>query len=125
MEKTHTTKSKKFAKDENGRPLVASNIPAHLVDVGLLIKGNNNLRRAISIELLKHLREKGLVDADCNYVQFNYGKYSVKSNNLVKEYSYADADFVKIVSKAFTVFAKDVEAKLGALVTEENLVLSE
>lgn len=81
--------------------------PEELQNVVKIVKYNANIKRHTALNILNTFVEDGFIpDAKGAFVDFMWDKYTVKHNNITKEYQY-DKTFVTALVKAHEDVAKD------------------
>lgn len=121
-EKTYTSyKSNKFTKEKNkdGIPAIADKFPTHVVQIALLLKNNAEIRRFTAIGILNWLLQKGEIVGEKRYVSFKWNKFAVKSNGLMREYSYNEPFFINALVASFSSFSASAQRVIDQFCKKE------
>lgn len=107
------------------KPFVKSNktskVPVQIEEMVKIVKYNSNIRRHTSLNILHQFVEDGFIDeAKGAFVDFQWSKYTVKSNGITKEYQY-DKTFVEALVKAHSDMAADSTKVIAAFVEFANI----
>ena len=82
-------------------------VPEEIQNVVKIVRYNANIKRHTALNILNTFVEDGFIpDAKGAFVDFMWDKYTVKHNNITKEYKY-DKTFVEALVKAHEDVAKD------------------
>lgn len=134
MTENTKTKSSEYNKLKAGKhtkpnaskkPFVKSNktskVPVQIEEMVKIVKYNSNIRRHTSLNILHQFVEDGFIDeAKGAFVDFQWSKYTVKSNGITKEYQY-DKTFVEALVKAHSDMAEDSTKVIAAFVEFANI----
>lgn len=119
--KEKTAPKGKFAKKQT-KPaakkgyVIPAGVAPELADVIKIVKFNANIRRHTSLNILKRFVEDGFIDdAKGAFVDFQWDKYTVKHNNITKEYNY-DKTFVECLVEAHAQMAADSSKSIKTFV---------
>lgn len=121
-EKTYKSyKSNKFTKEKNkdGIPAIADKFPTHVVQIALLLKNNAEIRRFTAIGILNWLLQKGEIVGEKRYVSFKWNKFAVKSNGLMREYSYNEPFFINALVASFSSFSASAQRVIDQFCKKE------
>lgn len=121
-EKTYKSyKSNKFTKEKNkdGIPVIADKFPTHVVQIALLLKNNAEIRRFTAIGILNWLLQKGEIVGEKRYVSFKWNKFAVKSNGLMREYSYNESFFINALVASFSSFSASAQRVIDQFCKKE------
>ncbi len=81
--------------------------PEEIQNVVKIVKYNANIKRHTALNILNTFVEDGFIpDSKGAFVDFMWNKYTVKHNNITKEYKY-DNTFITALVKAHEDVAKD------------------
>ena len=98
-----------------------SKVPVQIEEMVKIVKYNSNIRRHTSLNILHQFVEDGFIDeAKGAFVDFQWSKYTVKSNGITKEYQY-DKTFVEALVKAHSDMAEDSTKVIAAFVEFANI----
>ena len=114
-------KSNKFTKEKNkdGIPAIADKFPTHVVQIALLLKNNAEIRRFTAIGILNWLLQKGEIVGEKRYVSFKWNKFAVKSNGLMREYSYNEPFFINALVASFSSFSASAQRVIDQFCKKE------
>lgn len=114
-------KPNKFAKEKNkdGIPAIADKFPTHVVQIALLLKNNAEIRRFTAIGVLNWLLQKGEIVGEKRYVSFKWNKFAVKSNGLMREYSYSEPFFINSLVASFSSFSASAQRVIDQFCKKE------
>lgn len=99
----------------------APKIAEEIQNVVKIVRYNANIKRHTALNILNTFVEDGFIpDAKGAFVDFMWDKYTVKYNNITKEYQY-DKTFVKALVKAHEDVAKDSTVAINAFVKFANI----
>lgn len=105
----------------NANKSAESNVAEELTNVIKIVKYNANIRRHTSLNILKTFVEDGFIpETKGAFVDFLWDKYTVKQNNITKEYPY-DKVFAEALVKAHQDMANDSAAAIKAFVEFANI----
>ena len=109
--------TKNVKKVAHATPKVAEEIQ----NVVKIIKYNANIKRHTALNILNRFVEDGFIpDSKGAFVDFMWDKYTVKHNNITKEYQY-DKTFVEALVKAHEDVAKDSANAINTFVKFANI----
>lgn len=113
-----------FIKDKKkfGLPPVIEKFPEHVVRIALLIKNNAEIRRFTALGILNYLLQKGEIQGDNRYVSFKWNKFAVKSNGLMREYSYNEPFFLNCLVASFSSFSASAQRTIDTFCKKEMSV---
>lgn len=112
------TQTKKFKKTKELPPYVA-NYPEHVIGISMLIKNNAEIRRFTALGILNYLLQKGEITGDKRYVSFKWNKFAVKSNGLMREYSYTEPFFINALVASFSSFSASAQKTIDLFCKKE------
>lgn len=102
----------------------APSTPAHILNMGRMLKNNANLRRRVALRLIATLENEGVIKAnDSNYINFHAEKYGVYSCGLTTEYPYTSKEFLYALIDACQDFANDCGSLIADILDKENISL--
>lgn len=126
MNKETNGKAKRYTKPQPKKSVkkvahATPNVPEELQNVIKIVKYNANIKRHTALNILNTFVEDGFIpDSKGAFVDFQWDKYTVKHNNITKEYQY-DKTFVEALVKAHEDVAKDSATSINAFVKFANL----
>lgn len=100
-------------------PPAAGQYPEHMVAIALIIKNNAEIRRFTALGILNYLLQKGEIKGDKRYVSFKWNKFTVKFDNLVRDYSYNEPFFINCLVASFASFAASAQKTINNFTYEE------
>ena len=107
---------------DNGLPYATKFYPESSVKVALVIKHNAEFRRMISLAIKNSLIESGEIKPeDKVYITYLWNKFSVKINNLSREYPYANQMFVNNFAAAIVLMSSYAQQVLMNFSNEEDI----
>ena len=112
MVKENTGKAHKYTKPQPKKNVkkvahATPQVPEEIQNVVKIVRYNANIKRHTALNILNTFVEDGFIpDAKGAFVDFMWDKYTVKRNNITKEYKY-DKTFVEALVKAHEDVAKD------------------
>lgn len=111
VSETDKTAASSFTKPKKkfGLPPFTEKFPEHVVRIALLIKNNAEIRRFTALGILNYLLQKGEIQGENRYVSFKWNKFAVKSNGLMREYSYNEPFFLNCLVASFTSFSASAQ----------------
>lgn len=102
----------------------APSTPAHILNMGRMLKNNANLRRRVALRLIATLESENIIPKnDSNYINFHAEKYGVYSCGLTTEYPYTSKEFLYALIDACQDFANDCGALISDILDKENISL--
>lgn len=121
-EEDENPKAKKFFKKpfkRNFNGVGIENFPEHQIQIALLIKNNAEIRRFTALGIINYLMQKGELKGDSRYVSFKWNKFAVKSNGLMREYSYNEPFFMNALVASFTSFSASAQKTIDNFCRKE------
>lgn len=121
MVKERTGKAVRYNKPQPKRNVkkvghATPNVAEELQNVVKIVRYNANIKRHTALNILNTFVEDGFIpDSKGAFVDFLWDKYTVKHNNIVKEYQY-DKTFVQALVKAHSDVANDSTVAIKAFV---------
>ena len=121
MNKEFNGKAKRYNKPQPKKNVkkvahAAPQAPEEIQNVVKIVKYNANIKRHTALNILNTFVEDGFIpDSKGAFVDFLWDKYTVKHNNIVKEYQY-DKTFVQALVKAHSDVANDSTVAIKAFV---------
>lgn len=109
-----------YQKNEKGLPAITDKFPEHQVRIALLLKNNAEIRRFTALGILNYLSQKGEITGDSRYVEFKWNKFAVKSNGLMREYSYGETFFLTALVASFSSFSSSAQQIIDHFCRIEN-----
>lgn len=112
MNKEFNGKAKRYTKPQPKKNVkkvahATPQAPEEIQNVVKIVKYNANIKRHTALNILNTFVEDGFIpDSKGAFVDFMWDKYTVKHNNITKEYKY-DKTFVEALVKAHEDVAKD------------------
>lgn len=112
MNKEFNGKAKRYTKPQPKKNVkkvahATPQTPEEIQNVVKIVKYNANIKRHTALNILNTFVEDGFIpDSKGAFVDFMWDKYTVKHNNITKEYKY-DKTFVEALVKAHEDVAKD------------------
>lgn len=112
MNKEFNGKAKRYTKPQPKKNVkkvahATPQAPEEIQNVVKIVKYNANIKRHTALNILNIFVEDGFIpDSKGAFVDFMWDKYTVKHNNITKEYKY-DKTFVEALVKAHEDVAKD------------------
>ena len=124
VSETDKTAASSFTKPKKkfGLPPFTEKFPEHVVRIALLIKNNAEIRRFTALGILNYLLQKGEIQGENRYVSFKWNKFAVKSNGLMREYSYNEPFFLNCLVASFTSFSASAQRTIDAFCKKEMSV---
>lgn len=93
--------------------MLASKFGKENVSIALLLKNNAEIRRFTSLAIINYLSQKGEIKGEHKYVAFKWDKFSVKCDNLMREFSYKEDFFVSALIGSFASFANSAQKTIS------------
>ena len=121
MNKEFNGKAKRYNKPQPKKNVkkvahAAPQAPEEIQNVVKIVKYNANIKRHTALNILNTFVEEGFIpDSKGAFVDFMWDKYTVKHNNITKEYKY-DKTFVEALVKAHEDVAKDSAVAINTFV---------
>lgn len=126
---------KPYDKKQNSKDIMppAGMYPDHMVKIALIVKLNAEIRRFTALGILNYLLQKGEIKGAKRYVSFKWNKFTVKADNLVKEYSYTEMFFLNSLAASFASFSasaqrviddftkKEFDANIGEVLSNDEI----
>jgi hypothetical protein len=100
-------------------PPAAGEYPEHQVNVALIIKNNAEIRRFTALGILNYLLQKGDIRGNSRFVSFKWNKFTVKCDNLTKDYAYSEVFFLNCLAAAFASFSASAQRTIDTFVRKE------
>lgn len=122
VEEAASEAAKSFTKKKFGLPPITEKFPEHIVQLALLIKNNAEIRRFTALGILNYLLQKEEIQGEKRYVSFKWNKFAVKSNGLMREYSYNEPFFLNCLIAAFSSFSASAQRTIDAFCKKEMSV---
>ena len=126
MVKEHNGKAMRYAKPQPKKSVkkvahATPKIAEEIQNVVKIVKYNANFKRHTALNILNTFVEDGFIDnGNGAFVDFLWDKYTVKHNNITKEYQY-DKTFVEALVKAHEDVAKDSAIAINTFVKFANI----
>lgn len=129
----NNTKASGPHKSSRELPPAAGQYPEHMVAIALIIKNNAEIRRFTALGIINYLLQKKEIKGDKRYVSFKWNKFTVKFDNLVRDYSYNETFFINCLVASFSSFAasaqkiinnftyEEMNKSIGEIVTDEDV----
>ena len=96
-------------------------VAQQLQDVVKIVRYNANIKRHTALNIINKFVEDGFIDnGNGAFVDFLWDKYTVKHNNITKEYKY-DKTFVEALVKAHSDIANDSTVAIKAFIEFANI----
>ena len=121
MVKENNGKARKYTKPQPKKNVkkvahATPQVPEEIQNVVKIVRYNANIKRHTALNILNTFVEDGFIpDAKGAFVDFMWDKYTVKHNNIIKEYQY-DKTFVTALVKAHEDVAKDSASAINTFV---------
>lgn len=110
---------KPYKSNKTSKPV--SKVAPEIENVIKIIKYNANIKRHTALNIINTFVEDGFIpDGKGAFVDFKWDKYTVKHNNITKEYPF-DKTFVEALVKAHSDMAKENSKIIGDFVTLNNI----
>lgn len=114
--KTHRRRIKS---KEDLIPEFARKYPEHILNIALLIHNNVEIKRFTALGILNYLLNKGEIKGDHRYVVFKWNKFTVKYNELSRDYLYSEPFFLNALVASFASFSASAQKTIDTFVREE------
>lgn len=101
--------------------MLANKFGKENVSVALLLKNNAEIRRFTSLAIINYLTQKGEINGEHKYVAFKWDKFSVKCDNLMREFSYKEDFFISALIGSFASFANSAQKTIGDFLDANGL----
>lgn len=95
------------------------NYPTHMVELAFIVHHNAEIRRFTALGILNYLMQKGEIKRVKSFVDFKWDKFTVKTDNLIKEYSFTEPFFLNCLVASFTSFAASAQKTITKFADKE------
>lgn len=100
----------------------ADKTPKHIKDIVYQIRNNVEIRRFTALGIIKYLKSTNQIRTDKAFIVFLWDKFTVKYNNLSRDYLYSEPFFLNAFIASFSSFAAYAQIIVNNFCKEESSI---